>query len=73
MKCKDGILQFEEGDTLHIEENGCLETFAARQGRECGRCEFGSICDRRNRGNIMARFCTETHFEQKQDCTATKL
>ena len=73
MRCKDGRLQFEDGDTLHIDEDGCIETLTARQGRDCGRCEFGGICDRRNRGNIMAGFCTETHFERKRDSTAAKL
>ncbi|MDE5897903.1 MAG: hypothetical protein K2H09_01360 [Treponemataceae bacterium] len=67
MKWQDGRLQFEDGDTLRIEDGGSTGTFAARRGRDCGRCEFSSICDRRNRDNIMARFCTETHFERKRD------
>lgn len=62
MRLAYGRLQFEAGDTLHVEDAAGKVTLRAKDGHDCPQCGFYAICDAANEGNLMARFCTETHF-----------
>lgn len=59
---RDGRLMFESGDKINVEEFGNGMSFVAHPGHKCEKCEFGPICNPNNKGNFIAKFCTETHF-----------
>jgi len=64
MRISFGKLLFEEGDTLHIEDTaGVMDSLIAVKGHDCSRCEFCVVCDEKKDGNVIARFCKDTHFE----------
>lgn len=66
MRLSYGKLMFENGDTLRIEDSAGTETLVAAGEHDCGKCEFRGICSALNKGNIIARFCAETHFEVRK-------
>ena len=66
MKLSFGNLTFEDGDVIHIEDRFGKDTCVAKQGLDCGKCVFGSICNARNPNNTFAKYCKETHFEEEK-------
>lgn len=62
MKLSFGVLEFEEGDVLHVEDTFGKETFYVSKGHDCSVCEFSAICNERNPENKIAKHCRNTHF-----------
>lgn len=67
MKLSFGKLVFKENDILDIEDETGKTTLAAEKNHDCSKCYFYGICDEKNPGNFMARFCKETHFSERKN------
>lgn len=62
MKLSFGQLIFEVNDRLNVEDYFGHATYIAKKGNNCGKCEFSTICSKKNPKNTFAHFCQNTHF-----------